>query len=145
MLIEHLMLSLSYLTNLSLILVLIAPYIYKYIDLLFLSLFVCVGGLYVSYLNPGIVVIEVQDNVYEINGVFKIIFDVILHVLPLLYILTRYGEYYKSNPNIIPSLIIILVYISCFDIASLYKTNTNVIGLIFILCIIFYSFYTKMI
>lgn len=144
MFIEYsLMSNVAFLTNISFVLVLLAPFIYQYIDLLFLTFFVCIGGLYISYVNPGVIRYSFNEHDYEIKGVFKVFLDIFLHVLPFLYILTRYGEFYKSNPNIIPPIILVLVYISCIDIKYVYQTNTDAIGLIFILCIIFYAFYTR--
>ena len=138
-----LMSNIAFLTNISFVLVLLAPFVYQYIDLLFLTFFVCIGGLYISYVNPGKIHFTFENQVYEIKGIFKVFLDIYLHVLPFLYILTRYGEFYKSNPNIIPAIILVLVYISCIDIGFVYQTNTDTIGLIFILCIIFYAFYTR--
>lgn len=127
-----------FLTFINFFLVLIAPLIYKYIDLFFLSIVVCVIGLYVSHISPGYVSVLYKGEQYVLKTGCKVFLDLLFHILPVIYIFIRYQDYYKDNANIFTALLVILVYVSIMDIDYLYNTNIDVAGLLLIICIVGY-------
>lgn len=132
------------LTIISLIMVCLSKFLYKYINLLFITIFVCFAGLYVSYttltyeksshLYPGI-------DVKEFN-IAKFYIDILLHVLPVLYIYINYKDYYKSFPSSETAIILIVIYICSVKVESVYNINddkhTIILGIIFTTMIIIY-------
>ena len=138
--------SLFYLTSINFLLVIFSHFTHKYINLLFTSLFVFMGGMYVSYINPGYFIqIGENNEKKEIFGLQKVIYDSVFHVLPLAYVFIMYRKYYSLNPSITSAIILIIVYLCCVDVKKIYNTDENVIGLLFRGLILFYSYFNKLI
>jgi hypothetical protein len=138
--------SLFYLTSINFLLVIFSHFTHKYINLLFTSLFVFMGGMYVSYINPGYFIqIGENNEKKEIFGLQKVIYDSVFHVIPLIYVFIMYRKYYSLNPSITSAIILIIVYLCSVDVKKVYNTDENVIGLLFISLILFYSYFNKLI
>lgn len=132
------------LTTINFLLVIFSPYVYKYIDLLFLSLCVCIIGLYISYFSPGYFILPINN--YEnviVTGFSKFILDMLFHIIPLLYVYIVYNNYYSKHFNIASALILIIVYSIFFDIEEIYNTNVDVGALILIIITVFYLYWRK--
>lgn len=137
--------NLAYLTSINFILVIFSHFTHKYINLLFTCIFVFLGGMYVSYINPGYFIhIGINKEKQEINGIIKFVYDSIFHILPLVYVFIVYRKYYSSNPSILTGILLIIIYLGCVNVEKVYETDENVIGLIFILTILFYSYFNKL-
>lgn len=137
--------NLMYLTTINFILVLFSHFTHKYINLLFTSIFVFLGGMYVSYINPGYFIhIDANNEKKEIGGWIKFIYDSIFHILPLVYVFIVYRKYYSSKPSILTGILLIIIYLGFVNVEKVYETDENVIGLIFILTILFYSYFNKL-
>ena len=137
--------SLFYLTSINFLLVIFSHFTHKYINLLFTSLFVFMGGMYVSYINPGYFIqIGENNEKKEIFGFQKFIYDSVFHVLPLVYVFIMYRKYYSLNPSITSAIILIILYLCLVDVKKIYNTDENVIGLLFISLILFYSYFNKL-
>lgn len=142
---KEMLTNLMYLTTINFILVLFSHFTHKYINLLFTSIFVFLGGMYVSYINPGYYIqIDVNNEKKEIGGWIKFIYDSIFHILPLVYVFIVYRKYYSSKPSILTGILLIIIYLGFVNVEKVYETDENVIGLLFILTILFYSYFNKL-
>lgn len=140
----------KYLTTISFFMVLLSSYIYKYINLLFLTIFVCLGGLYVSYTTMTYENMSSIQNLFvgpKEYTIYKFFLDVFFHILPLVYIYFNYRNYYKLNPASETAIILIIVYLCAIKIENLYalndETNVHVIGSIFVIMIVIYLIFFK--
>lgn len=142
--------DIKYLTTISFIMVLLSSYIYKYINLLFLTIFVCLGGLYVSYTTMTYENVTAMENIFvgsKEYTIAKFFIDIFLHVLPLVYIYSNYRNYYKLNPSSESAIIFIIVYLCAIKIENVYalnnEENVHVVGSIFIIMIVVYLIFFK--
>ena len=83
----------------SLLLVIAAPLIYKNVDLLFLSMYVCIVGTGIFFVNPGYVKTFTCDGkkMVFLGGFDKAVLNTLFHVVPFIFIFVRYGDYYLKN------------------------------------------------
>lgn len=130
------------LTIINFLLVLFAPYVYKYIDLMFLSSCVCVIGLYISYISPGYFNVPFEDNI-RVTGITKIIIDFVFHVMPLIYVYIFYRDYYLKNLNINSAIILVVLYAIFVDIEAIYNTNIEIVTILFLSIIVLYMYLQK--
>lgn len=100
------------------ILTIFSEYTNKYFNLTSLSLLVLIIGSIFSFIYPKYFVVTFLDNEYKIEGLFKIIFADIGHLILFLY---NYNYYGFSNNNIVNSLLLIIIYISTIDFIKIYK------------------------
>ena len=102
-------------TPYTIILILLSPITYKYIDLLLLC---CVNAcvyFIIAYINPGY--IKVGDLVIE-NVYIKIPIDIAAHWLPLVLMYVYYGSFYKNE---IQSKAVALLLYGCYMLLVDYK------------------------
>ena len=87
----------------------------KYFSLPYLSFVILFNGLYFSYINPCKYYIQYYDDNNEksiivIEGIKKYMVDIILHIMPFIFIYLNYGiEPFFNNLKIIPSLLLIFL------------------------------------
>lgn len=132
-----------YLTTWSLTLVCLSGYVYKYINVLFLSLFVFIGGSGIFYLNPGFAKIHIapERSVY-LDGFSKMLFHIFAHVLPLVYVLKRYFKYYSSRKydgSTMISLLIITIYLITMNVEKIYGASAPWIVTYFVISVVIYA------
>lgn len=115
------------------ILVIFHQYTFKYVDLLYLTFIVLIGGSYISFINPGKYIYKFPDNKYiEFSGYHRfIIIDIAMHIFMFIFIYYWYYNYYKHIltvkrhiPIILNTILLIIIYMIiitvCFCI-----TNAN--------------------
>jgi hypothetical protein len=143
-----------YLTTWSFIIVLFSPWVYEYIDLLFLTLLTFIAGSGLFYVNPGIAKIPLQcqtpandgpfvNRMLILNSADKHIIHILFHIVPLLIVLRFYYTYYKTRkfgtPTLI-SFIIVLFYLIIMNVENVYKGMTSWIVIyitVFTICYIY--------
>ena len=123
--------ALYFLTFWVFILVIFHQYTFKYIDLLYLTFIVLLGGSYISFINPGKYIFKLSDDTnIEFSGFNRfIIIDVAIHLFMFLFIYYWYYDYYKNNNDItryINTALIIILYMIVVTICFIYaKANVK--------------------
>ena len=117
----------------------------KYFSLSYLTFMVLLNGLYVSYINPSKYYIEYYHNneksIIIIDGINKNIVDIIFHIIPFIFIYLIYGfESFFTNWKIIPSLILLFIYLLIYNPANIYHIHINTITILSFISIILYIF-----
>ena len=92
------------------ILTILHQYTHKIFSMSFLTFIVMFNGLYLSYINPGKYVLHDGELTYYIDGYEKFLVDAFLHVGVFLFIFINYGLDKITDPKILPSLLLIMVY-----------------------------------
>ena len=109
------------------IMIIFHKYLYKYINLLYLSFITLIIGIYISYINPREFKFRLFDEEYVLqNGEKFIVVDLFFHILAFIYIYHLYSSYYnplKINIAFLISLIIILVYSIMINVYSVYHIH----------------------
>lgn len=120
-------------------------YITSYIfSLPFLSFIVLINGLYLSYINPAKYYIEYKDTIIILDGYKKNIADICLHIIPFAFIYFTYGfENFFTNWKLIPSLLLILIYLVIYNPSFIYHIHINEIIIISIISVFLYYLLTK--
>jgi hypothetical protein len=121
MYLKHPLNVLRYMTFIGLVLFLLAPWIYKYVNLLLLYCFITPIGASLIYICPKYYKISPGKI---ITGKIAISMDIIYHWIPFFIIVYFFRNYYKKQPscnlstNV--SIVIITLYILLADIEGLY-------------------------
>ena len=109
------------------ILTLFHKYVYKYVNLLYLSFVTLIIGSYMSYINPREFTFVLFNESYTLRGIEKtIIIDLFAHLLIFVYIYSLYYKYYtpfRVDIALLLSISILLIYIFSINIKNLYKAN----------------------
>lgn len=133
----------KFFTTWSLIMVLCNRYLYKYVNLMFITFVTLIIGLYLSFINPRRFVWYFDKVRYEYTGLQKfIIVDMIFHLLVFYYIYHLYGKYYMKKSifdyKTIIALCILIIYIFTHDIKKLYGIDKYEGAGVFIISIMLY-------
>jgi hypothetical protein len=117
----------------------------KYFSLPYLSFMVLFISLYLSYINPAKYYIEYTNNnensIIVVDGYEKYLVDIIFHISPFIFIYYYYGfEPFFSNWKIIPSLILILIYLLIYNPSYIYHIPIIEIFYLSISSVILYIF-----
>lgn len=115
----------NFFTTWSLIMVFFHKYLYKYVNLMFITFITLIIGLYLSFVNPRRFVWYFDKVRYEYTGLQKfIIVDMIFHLLVFYYIYSHYANYYINisifDFKTIIALCILILYIFTHDTKKLY-------------------------
>lgn len=109
------------------ILTLFHKYVYKYINLLYLSFLTLIIGSYMSYINPREFKFILFNESYKLESGDKlIIIDLFAHLLIFVYIYSLYYKYYTPFRVDIPlllSILVLLIYTFLINIKNLYNAN----------------------
>ena len=131
------------------ILVLIYPPLSNYINVLFLSIFVFITAMIMSYISPGYFKYGVtKDFAIHLVGPAKWFIDITYHVLPLLIILCFFLSHYRKPQNqygisLAITMLIMLLYITMFNPNNVYDVSDSTIVTSFILtCLLYHVFVT---
>ena len=125
-----------FLTTWILILVLFHKISSKIFSLSFLTFSVLLNSLYISYINPRKYYI---GKTIIIEGYLKNLIDLFFHILPFVFICYYYGiEPFFNNWKIIPSLLLIILYLLLYNPSNVYRLPINEIIIIYILSIFIY-------
>ena len=117
----------KFLTSWVFVLVIFHNITSKFLSLPYLTFAVILNGLYFSYINPTKYYIEYYNennelSEYILEGVNKNIMDIVLHISPFIFIISKYGiEPLFSNWKMIPSLLIILLYFLLYNPCHIYR------------------------
>ena len=125
-----------FLTTWILILVLFHKTSSKIFSLSFLTFMVLLISLYISYINPRQYYL---GKTIIIKGYFKNLLDIYFHIFPFVFICYYYGiEPFFNNWKIIPSLLLIILYLLLYDPSKVYRLPINEIIIISIISIFLY-------
>jgi len=131
-----------YFTNWILVLTIFHKITVKYLNLLFLSTVVLIGGTYIFYVNPSSLPIIRDNEVVVFQGIQKHIIHFIFHVIPFVFILYKYGKYfsldYPSDSRFIASFLLIAIYMFLVNFINLYFLYT--LDLYYILLLISFGY-----
>ena len=103
----------------------------NFFSLPYLTFMILFNGLYLSYINPRKYYIEYYDDNNEksiiiIDGIKKNIADIFFHIIPFIYIYNIYGfESFFTNWKIIPSLLLIFIYLLIYNPTTIYYISIN--------------------
>ena len=117
----------------------------KFLSLPYLTFTIILNGLYFSYINPTKYYIEYYNennelSEYILDGVKKNIMDIILHISPFIFIISKYGiESFFTNWKIIPSLLIVILYFLLYNPCNIYRLPLNEIVIMAITTLILYN------
>jgi hypothetical protein len=115
---------LNFFTTWLIILVVFNPQVYKYVNLIYLSFIVMMGGLYLSFINPRRFVCYVGATRLEFTGPQKfVIIDMFFHILVYLYIANKYkGIYGHFDLRTLSAVLLIMAYLLFikFDVKAVY-------------------------
>lgn len=118
----------NFFTTWMVIFVIFHRYVYKHINLLYLSFITLICGLYFSFVNPRKFVIYIDNVRYEYNGVQKfIIVDMFFHVSVFAYIYCMYSSYYKNviDSKLLLSVIILMLYLFLVNVKKTYGLHVG--------------------
>jgi hypothetical protein len=125
-----------FLTTWILILVLFHKISSKIFSLSFLTCMVLLVSSYISYINPRKYYL---GKTIIIEGYLKNLIDIFFHILPFIFICYYYGiEPFFNNWKIIPSLLLIILYLLLYNPSKVYHLSINEIIIIYIFSIFIY-------
>ena len=135
----------KYLTAWSFVIVLFHKWTHTKFHLLFLTLVVACGGLFVSNVNPKAAYYTVGDKEYVLQGSLQsLLVDVFCHVAPFVFVCVYYGSYYsgcsRTLDTLINTLLLILIYFLSHDMFWDYRMackNDILIKMLFGMTILF--------
>jgi len=109
------------------ILTLFHKYVYKYVNLLYLSFITLIIGIYMSYINPREFKFILFHESYTLKSGDKLlIVDLFAHLFIFLYIYSIYHKYYtpfRVDTPLLLSIVILLIYTFSINIKNLYSAN----------------------
>lgn len=133
----------SYFTIWVIVLVIISPIIYKFVDVLFLTLFVMTTSTYFLCVDKKTIHVNLFCEKYTISTRDILIFHVLVHIVPFLLIVFFLLPYYSKTPlntmRLINTLAFCFAYLSLYDLKSTYSDITlGTIIICFVLSIFLY-------
>jgi len=81
---------------------------------------VLVFGSIFSYIYPGYYILIFNDKEYKMDGMMKILSDIIFHVLVFMY---NYNKFGFSTDKIDNSILLLMIYALLVDFNKLYRLN----------------------
>lgn len=121
-----------YFTHLALVLVIFHQYTYRYINLINLNLYIFIVSTFIFYVDPGYVAtpIIMSTNLHEsmiMSSLYKHVTYFIFHVIPFIFVLYTYKEYYFTqcpfDSSYIASLLLIFTYAFLIDVVYVYHVD----------------------
>lgn len=123
-------LGLLYFTNWFLVLVVLHAFVYKYVNLVFLACSIFFMSTFIVHVYPRrIEGYKNNGEKFVFQGKILIIFDILLHVLPVAFVLIKYLEFYKIRPWGLATsnaLLIILIYVILINPVQIYGLNAEI-------------------
>jgi len=117
---------LIYFTTWNIILVIFHKYTHKYINLLYTSFIILCLSFYISYIKPGYYIYYFNNKKYIVKGLYKLIFDIVNHLLVFIFILYNYHKYYRTHINyntLLVSIYLFIIYALFVDIQDIYNVK----------------------
>jgi len=129
----------KFLTTWIFVLVLFHKITSKIFSLPFLTFLILFMSLYISYINSTKYFLEYKKKTFVIDGYIKNLIDFYFHICPFLFIYFNYKiEPFFNNWKIIPSLLLIIIYISFYNPYKIYHLPINEIIIVSIFTIFSY-------
>lgn len=122
----------QYLTSWVLALVAFHPWTHTHVNLLFLTGFVFILSMYISFIKPGYFAYRYKGKTYLAKGGAKLFLDATMHIAPLAMVLWLYGGYYL-HPEVVfslatsNSLLVLFLYTISADFPSLYEVSPHAV------------------
>jgi hypothetical protein len=118
------------------ILVILHQYTSNVFNLIFLTLFVCVGGSFISFVYPKYYSFSFGSINTKIKSLWKrLVIEIIFHLLLLIYVITLYKDKYSLfSYQTLNSVLLLIIYCIIIDVYEMYHLQQKDI---LIICMIF--------
>jgi len=126
-------------------------WIAEVLNLPFLSLFVLLGGLYVSWIRPRAYFVPMipignrknrKAHVWVLDSWWaRVGIDLMTHVLPLVYAIYRFGPMRWTRRSTIGTMVLLGVYLVLFAVHETYKISVMEMMVLFLLALFFYEIF----
>jgi hypothetical protein len=97
----------------------------KYINLLYLSFVVLIGGLYISYIHPRQYKLIMFNDEYKLEDSRKfILVDMFFHIMAFIFVYSKYKSYYtpiKIDMQLMASIGLICLYSLIINVKDVYS------------------------
>ena len=116
----------KYLTSWVALLVVFHTYTYNVFNLLLLTLLVCVGGFYISFVYPKYYTYQFASLQIKINTIMeRCALEFLVHFALLLYVFKTYRcKYNIVSYQTLNSIMLILAYFIMIDVRTMYNLRT---------------------
>ena len=105
-----------------------------YLELLLLHVFISLISLYIVYIHPRKMDINLGKFSFKLEGISLIIFDILIHHLPLFLLIQKGGENKKNSWL----LCLPLIYISIYNPQKIYGVNNLIPTILYSMLLVFY-------
>lgn len=135
----------SFLSVWVIILILAHTYTAKIFNLVFLAMFISVGGAYIAFIHPRYYTFRFANIRLKIDSfLFRFLIEFGVHLMFLIYVLHRYSNTYSLlSWQTLNSIVLILAYCLFHDVKAIYhlrkKDIRNIVFTFFIVYSIFIS------
>lgn len=127
---------LQFFTIWNILLVILYPFVNKYIDVLFTSLVTLLISTYFIYVNINKYYVVFNGRRYDFNGVYVHLIHFFIHILPFCIILILESNYTLNYFRLFATILIMFLYFLIQDVEKLYMVTRQEMILIFILALV---------
>ena len=134
---------LFFFTTWNTIIILFHRYLYKSVNLIYLTYITCLIGTYLSLYNPGYFKVNISGETIVIDGWKKFIMADMVHLLPFLFVYCMYYTHYKNEPGYVPmvnAMLLLLIYVILANIKKIYLVPFKELLAVFVVANIFFYF-----
>lgn len=137
---------LKYLTLWIAVLVLFNKYTSKIFNLLFLTLFILIGGVYISFVSPKYYLFRFSNLLLKVDTVITRCFiEFFVHFLMFVFIIMNQYKIHKLfSVQTLNSILFIITYLLIVDVRTLYHLQThdmvNIIIILVITTVLLFSY-----
>lgn len=129
------------------ILVILHRYTSNTFNLIFLTLFVCIGGAYVSFVNPKYYLFKFGSIKIKTEHLIKLLtIEVVFHFMLLMFVFTYYGNKYTLfSHQTLNSILLLIVYYFLINVQQMYHIQEKdilIITLVFIIILSLFHYIT---
>lgn len=135
----------KFLSTWVLILVLLHQYTNNIFNLMFLTLFICIGCTYICFVYPRYYSFQFNEiDIKTTNVVQLLAIDILFHILLLVYVIKLYkNKYTLFSPQTFNAIMLIVFYSIVTDVKQLYHIRNYDIFLIIVIFILTLLFIQK--
>lgn len=125
---------------------LIFPNITKYINVLFLSLYILINSMMMTFIHPRYSKFDTKNVTYHLHSTASVYIDLMFHIAPFIIVMCLFYSQYRLNNafglSFFISFSLIIFYILCFDPEITYDVMPKNIITGMILSLLVYTFIT---
>jgi hypothetical protein len=129
------------LTHVYIILVVLHLWTVKVFDLWLLSLIVLCISSYIVYVSPRLFIVDKFNFKYILHGPYLHAAHVVMHIIPCMFIMYHYLQYYTTNKYSIAtanSLLLVFVYFWLYNPVKIYRVHPYALVSMFVLACLLY-------